>query len=112
MSVKIPRPPRTANIEDLNDYLEQIERQLTLVGSRMIDVGNIVAGFASTFTIPVIGCKVGQGQAVALAPPETIEADILWCGYVTANDEVTVRLYNAGSTVDLASGTWGARVFL
>jgi hypothetical protein len=113
MSVKCPRPPRGNDPDDLADFLEQVERQLTLVGSRTLDVGSILAGAVGTFTIPVIGCKVNQDQTVAISAPSALATNLLWCGCVTANDEVTVRVYNpTGSSIDPASGTWGARVFL
>lgn len=113
MSVKLQRPPRGKDPADWSDWTEQVEQQLMLVGSRTIDVGNITAGTVSTFTVTVTGCKVNQGQSVVLSPPSAIEANLVWCGVVTANDTVTVRLYNpTGGGINPASGLWGARVFL
>ena len=113
MSVKIQRPPRTDNPNDLTQWYEEVERQLNLVGSRTLDVGNITAGTVSTFTITVTGCRAGQAQSVTLAPPAAIEANLLWCGAVTADDTVTVRLYNpTGAGINPGSATWGARVFV
>ena len=111
--IKLPRSPRGLDEADMTDWFEQIQRQLNLVGALTIDVGSISAGTVSTFTIAVLGCKVGQGQSVALSAPSAVEASLLWCGSVTANDVVTVRLYNpTGLAIDPASGTWTARVFL
>lgn len=113
MSEKIARPPRTDDPEDLRDFLEQVERQLNLVGTRTLDVGSIAAATVTTFTITVTGCRVAGGQSVALSPPSAIDASLLWCGLVTADDTVTVRLYNpTAGPIDPASSTWSARVFL
>jgi len=113
MSEKITRPPRTDDPEDLRDFLEQVERQLNLVGTTTVNVGNIVAGETATFTISVIGCRLDRQQAVVLAAPSAIETNLIWCGFVSADDVVTVRL-TCASTIDInpASATWGARVFL
>lgn len=113
MSVKVPRPPRNMDASHLADWSEQVERQLTLVGTRTLDVGNIAAGTVTTFTITVTGCRVNHGQTVALAAPSGLNASLLWCGQVTADDTVTVRLYNpTAGGIDPASATWDARVFL
>ncbi len=113
MSVKVPRPPRGEEPEDWADWCEQVERQLTLVGSRTLDIGSIGAGLVVTFTIPVIGCKVDQQQAVSIAAPSSINASLLWCGLVSADDVVTIRISNpTGGAIDPAEARWGARVFL
>lgn len=113
MSVKIPRPPRTDDPAGLTDWFEQVERQLTLVGSRTVNLGNIAAGTVLTFTVPVLGCKADQQQAVAVAMPSTIDADLLWCGLVSADDEVTVRVLNpTGGGINPGNATYGARVFV
>lgn len=113
MSEKLTRPPRVDDEEERQDFMEQVERQLNLVGRRTLDVGSILAGTVSTFTITVPGCRAAFDQAVALAPPPGIESNLLWSGVVSSDNTVTVRLYNpTGSPIDPASGTWGARVFL
>ena len=67
---------------------------LRLAGTVQINVANITAGSIATFTIPVMGAKADEQQAVALAPPSAIEAGLTWSGFVSADDEVTVRLHN------------------
>lgn len=113
MSEKITKPPRTDNPDDLQDFYEQIERHLTLVGTVTVDVANITAGTVATFTIPVAGCRVNKQQSVILAPPSAIDASLLWCGVVSADNTVTVRLYNpTAGGINPNSGVWGARVML
>jgi hypothetical protein len=85
---------------------------LRLVGSATVDVASISAGAIATFTITVKGAKADEEHAVALAPPSAIEAGLMWSGFVSADDTVTVRLHNTtGGAVNPASATWGCRVF-
>lgn len=113
MTDKLTRPPRDAETEEIWQYLEEIWRQLALVGSVTVNVGNITANTISTFTIPVMGARVSGNQQVALGPPSTIEAGLTWCGFVSADDEVTVRVKaHAAGDVNPAEAIWSARVFL
>jgi hypothetical protein len=64
---------------------------------------------SAELTITVTGAAVGD--AVALAPPASVEAGLVWCGRVSAANTVTVRMYNStASTVDPVAATWGVTV--
>jgi hypothetical protein len=114
MAVAIRRPPSQAEAQDFRarEYYDQaIHDQLSLVGTATVDLGSIGAGGVATFTITVTGARADQQQQVALGPPSAIEAGLVWCGVVSADDTVTVRVHNTtGSPIDPASATWGARV--
>lgn len=102
------QPPRTGDRET-ERYFEDLYQLLAHYGERTIELGSISAGTVATFTMTVTGAKVNAGQVI-IGAPGTLEANLLWCGHVTADDEVTVRVYNpTGSPIDPASGTWSAR---
>ena len=85
-------------------------RQLALVGSASIDFASISAGAVGTQSVTVTGAKTGD--VVALGPPSGINANLIWSGYVSAADTVTIRLYNpTGGAIDPASATWKVVVF-
>jgi hypothetical protein len=80
-----------------------------LSASATLDFGSIAAQDSAELTITVTGAATGD--AVQLAPPPGIEADLTWCGYVSAADTVTVRAVNAtAGAIDPASATWGVIV--
>lgn len=80
-----------------------------LSGTAAIDFGSIAAGTALELTITVSGAA--SGNTVMVTPPIGIEAGLIWCGYVSAADTVTIRVGNiTGSAIDPASATWRATV--
>jgi hypothetical protein len=107
-------PPGTAELKDtraLEYFLAALHAMMSPIGTVTIDLPSIAAGGIATFTIPVQGARPGQQQSVSLAPPDTVPAGLLWCGYVSGQDTVTVRVYNTtGSAIDPPAATWGASV--
>lgn len=80
-----------------------------LSASATLDFPSIATQDSAELTITVTGAATGD--AVQLAPPSGIEADLTWCGYVSAADTVTVRVVNAtAGAIDPASATWGVIV--
>jgi hypothetical protein len=80
-----------------------------LQDSDTLDFPSIAADDEDELTITVTGAAVGD--SVSLAPPSAIEAGLVWCGYVSAVDTVTVRVRNTtAGAIDPASATWGATV--
>lgn len=70
-----------------------------------LDFPSIAANTTEELTITVTGAVVGS--VVMLGPPSAIEAGLLWCGYVSAANTVTVRIHNqSGGAVNPASATW------
>lgn len=81
-----------------------------LTGTATLDFGSIAAVTGLELTITVAGAAAGD--AVALAPPATMTAGLVWSGRVSAANTVTVRVSNiTAGALDPASATWGAAVF-
>lgn len=114
MAKRIRRPPAISELNDfraLESFHNELEDMLKLVGSRTYDVGSISAGSTASFTVTVTGCKVDQGQTVQLGLPSTFSTSLVPWGFVSANDTVTIVLYNpTGGAIDPASATYTARV--
>lgn len=115
MAQRIRRPPGVVEQHDpraVEYWRQDIENALKRVGTRTIDLGSIGAGAISTFTITITGALAGEQQTVLVTPPAAIEAGLMWCGFISADDEVTVRVYNStGAPIDPNQGTWSCRVF-
>lgn len=80
-----------------------------LRGSASLNFPSIAAGATAELTITVTGAATGD--AVALAPPATLEAGVVGFGRVSSANTVTVRLANVTSgAVDPAAATWGVTV--
>jgi hypothetical protein len=116
MAQPVRRPPGPAdekNPRGQEYFNHEVYRTLALVGTATVDVGSISAGAIATFTITVSGALADMQQTVQLAPPSAIESGLVWCGFVSADDTVTVRIHNTtGGAVNPVSATWGARVML
>jgi hypothetical protein len=108
------KPPSASEVHDFRArerFDDDTHRFLSLVGTTTVDMGSISAGAITTFTITVNGALADQQHAVCLAAPSAIEAGLVWCGFVSADDTVTVRVHNTtGSPINPASGDWGCRV--
>lgn len=110
MSIQLNQPPFVPDRETSLFY-QQLYDFFRLVGTRTIDIGSIAAGAVEPFTITVTGAKVGTNQTVEISAPSALDAGLVWCGHVTADDTVTVRVHNTtGGAIDPASGVWAARV--
>jgi hypothetical protein len=108
MALRARKPPRTDD-KEREAFDEDLYNCLRYVGTGTVNPGNILTLTVATATIAVIGARAGM--TVQLGPPAALEADLIWSGLVTADDTVTVRLYNpTGSTITPASATWTARV--
>ena len=109
---KPPGPSESQDFRAKERFDEDTYWCLKMVGTVTTDIGSISAGAIATFTIAVNGAKTASRHQVALSPPPTIEAGLTWCGFVSADDVVTVRVHNTtGGAIDPAEATWGARVF-
>ncbi len=81
-----------------------------LRASASLDFASMATLTTNEQTITVTGAAVGD--TVALAPPATVNAGLIWCGRVSAANTVTIRMYNStNATVDPAAATWGVTVF-
>lgn len=85
------------------------QAEVVLDGSVTHNVGSLVDGAGETFTITVTGAALGD---FALASFPGTLSGMSVTAYVSAADTVSVRVQNeSGSTIDLSSSTWRARVF-
>ena len=82
---------------------------IALEGSATIDPANLAAGAEQTLaTITVTGASLGD--YVTISAPYDLQGCMI-TGYVSAADTVTIRQRNGtAGAIDLASGTWRARV--
>ncbi|HEY1179928.1 MAG TPA: glycosyl hydrolase family 28-related protein [Phytomonospora sp.] len=78
-------------------------------GTATLTYGSIANGAAADLTVTVTGAVAGD--TVTLAPPSTIQAGLVWCGFVSAANTVTVRVMNAsGAALTPISGGWKVNV--
>lgn len=80
-----------------------------LTATATLDFPSISAGAVAVLTITVTGAIAGD--FVTLAPPAALAAGLMFAGFVSAANTVTVRLHNTtGGAIDPASAVWGALV--
>lgn len=81
-----------------------------LTATSVLDFPSIAAGGTQALGITVTGAAVGD--SVALGPPASPEAGLIWVGRVSSANTVTIRLYNStAAPIDPVSATWRATVF-
>ena len=96
-----------ANTVVLNDI--QIDDTVPLSATFTWDPASLANGAGETSTAVVVNGAV-IGDIVWLVPPYNTQGLKFW-GWVESSGVVRARLENdTGSTIDLASGTWGIRV--
>ena len=121
MAIRLPNTPverPTKNSQEasedqrqLGQWREQLYRMFQFVGTATGTPGLIGAGAVGVLNVSVIGCFKDQNQTVEIGAPSTIDAGLTWCGFVSANDVVTIRIHNGtGGGITPASLTWAARV--
>lgn len=77
--------------------------------SASLDFPSIAANNVASLTMTVTGAVTGD--VVALGPPSNISTNVVWSGFVSAADTVTVRCHNYGTAAsDSAAGTWTAMI--
>lgn len=108
MNTRVRQPPLQENRE-AERFFEQVYRILSQVGSVTVDLGSLASGTTAEFTVSVPGAMVGSG--VVLGPPASLEADLMFCGRVSAADVVTVRVLNpTAGAIDPVGALWTVRV--
>lgn len=121
MALRLPntpveRPAKNSQeaMEDqrqLAHWREQLYRMFQFVGTVTGTPGLIAAGAVGTLAVTVMGCFADQSQTVEIGAPSTIDAGLTWCGVVSANNTVTIRIHNGtGAGITPASAIWTARV--
>jgi hypothetical protein len=83
--------------------------QAVLSATATLDFPSIGSNSTEQLTMTVTGAAVGD--VVSLGPPSTIEAGLVWSGFVSAENTVAIRVHNtSGGSVNPASATWRAMV--
>lgn len=83
--------------------------QKILSSTSSLDFPSIAANSVAVLTMNVTGATVGA--SVHLGPPSTLEANLTFCGFVSAAGVVSVRLHNgSGGAINPAAATWRATV--
>jgi hypothetical protein len=81
-----------------------------LTATATLDFPSIASNSYSDLTITVTGAVTGS--SVHLGAPSGFEANLTFCGWVSATNTVTVRIHNgSGGAINPASATWRATVF-
>lgn len=114
MAKRVRKAPSVSERSDFRAreaFDQDVEAILALVGTRTYNVPSIASGGTQTFTISVSGCRADQGQTVQVGLPSTFSTSLVLYGFVSADDTVTVVLYNpTGGAIDPAEATYAARV--
>ena len=88
-------------------HAEMSESANTFTTTVSLDFASINANTTGVVTATVTGALPDAGQVVLLGPPSTLEADLVFCGFVSAADTVTIRMHNSrGSAVNPAAANW------
>ena len=105
----LPPPPLNDDYQ-LQEFLRQARDFLTVTTTATLDFPNTLANATADLTVALRGVK--SGDAVLVSPPSTMVSGVIWCGFVSANDTITVRIQVSGAgAVDLAPGLWRITVF-
>lgn len=114
MARRLTAPPGVSDAKNFRAreaFDKSLEDILKLVGSTVVDVGSIAAGAIGTVTVTVTGARADMGMTVQVGLPSTISTGLVPWANVTADDTVTVYLYNrTGSAIDPAGDTYYVRV--
>lgn len=98
-------------LAQLTTYLQQIDREfgrLTLRGEVQWNAPNVGIGGTTTTTVTVPSARVGD--SVRVFPPVSLQG-MVCSGYVSADDTVTIVLYNpTGGAINLADALWRVAV--
>jgi hypothetical protein len=82
-------------------------RKRAVLGSESLDFGSIAAGgtLELTFAKSTHYSNARAGDAVVLGPPANLPAGLMATGYVNADDDIVVRLFNStGAPIDPSAG--------
>ena len=97
-------------------FLRQVQDFLSVTTTATLDFPNTAASANADLTVSMLDRHgksrgVRSGDTVTVTPPSTIEAGLTWCGFVSANDTVTVRIHVSGvGAVNPASAVWRVTV--
>lgn len=83
--------------------------QKILSATASLNFPSIAANSVAALTMTVTGATTGS--SVEVGAPSTLEANLTFCGFVSAANTVTIRVHNgSGGAIDPAAATWRATV--
>lgn len=111
LAMQAPAQYERADFARLLRMIDQEFTRLTqFAGTVTWNPGNIANGASDTVSVTVPGADVNVLASVRVFAPYTLSG-LQASGYVSANDTVTITLYNnTGGAVNLGSGVWGVVV--
>ncbi len=106
-----PGTSEQQNWRALEAFFSSVERLLRFVGTTTTTVGSISADAIAMVAVSVPGVRANEGQTVQVGLPASINPNLIPWGNVTADDIVTIYLYNStGSAIVLPEYTLSVRV--
>lgn len=114
MGHQLTRPSPYDKFEDetWRGFFRDVYAFLSMDTTATLDFPSINAGAVAVLTVTIRGATPGPASLVLLGPPSTIEAGLMWSGFVSANDTVSIRLFNGtAGAINPASASWRVAVF-
>lgn len=99
-----------AHPDMIQTYLSAFVPEILPPVTATLDFTSVSANSVGTpLTVAVLGAAAGD--LVILGPPSGITAGLMWSGFVSAANTVSIRLFNGtGSGIDPASAVWSVTV--
>lgn len=104
-------------VSDGTNWVTPYHRHYRTTGVNL-DIPSIAAGavyttsFSTSGTIDTGYGWVSENNMVSVGPPKSINAGLIWSAYVSAEDEITLRVYNTtGSAINPTTDNWMFAVF-
>jgi hypothetical protein len=114
MAIRLIAPPGVSDLKNpraRESFDMALEAAGKLVGSTTVDVGSIAAGGIGTIVLAVPGVRADRGQFVGVGLPSAINTGLVPWGNVTADDVVTIYLFNStGGAINPASAEYAVWV--
>lgn len=107
----VPMDSWGADSREFWQWQREIRRAFSARGAIAWNAPSIPAASSVDTVLDSVSYAVLQGlragMHVVVTPPSTIDAGLVWGGFVAADDTLTIRLTNVtAGAIDPASGTW------
>lgn len=106
-----PSPYDPFEAESWQGFFRDVYAFLSMDTTATLNFPSIAAATVAVLTVTIRGATPGPNSLVLLGPPSTIEAGLIWSGFVSANDTVSIRLFNGtAGAIDPAAASWRVAV--